>query len=519
MPGKIGRVRNFWAILGLTMLTFGIYWLYWLYRTIQDIDESFSFSKSENIINTTKVLYVLVILLIIPNIISAGISVGAVTIGSLLFLVPSSAINLAYYYYFTRSVALAQVKAELSAFGIAGVYGFYLAGFLLLLLANMMIGLGMVSGEIFGLIGFVLLISFTYKIVGQVNRLWHDEKGEAKTLTSVTPDSEKVTALDDDSLLYKQAYDEFQSGRAEEAVWIKALTETEGDEEKAKYHYIKLRARQLAKEHGAPSGGNSETQDVADSAANPDERHEREIVSELLQRWHMLLHEKRVELAVQLLEHFGESVPIESKRDELERQLHQKLEALLQGTKENSHTQEYSVQQAPQNQSQAGVEAFDNHVFKSDEWGIKFIIPPEVTLYTGDNPGAMASRINSTTPLWLVNSALESERINLKISEDNTVTEADLDEFKQELDKGTPYSSTRQYRKLSVKYIDIGKDGRKHAIEHIHALKQREPKKLRQVIFVHRGKLFSFTSATTPERFDGADKDFFSLIFNSMEFA
>jgi len=520
VPIKTGRVRNFWTVVGLVMITFGIYWFYWLYRTIQDIDESFSLSKSEKIINYTKVLYILVILLVIPNIVITAISSGTVTIGSLLFLVPSAAINLAYYYYFTRSVALAQVKAELPRFTISSVYGYYLAGFLFLLLSNVMIGLGMVLGELLGLVGFVLLITFTYKIVGQVNELWRDAKPEAGIVTTVTASSEKPVALDDDSLLYKQAYDELQDGKTKEAVWIKALTETEGDEKKAKYHYIELRARQLAKDHGAQGDGNSVTQNRAHAASNPDDRHKREIAYELLQRWHMLLHEKRVELATQLLEHFGESVPRESKRDELERQLHQKLESILQGTAEKTGEQEYSVQQAQarENQSQSGSESLDNNIFKSDEWGIKFLIPQGVLLYTSDNPGAMASRINSTTPLWLVNSALESERINLKISEDDTVTAAELDEFKQELDKGTPYGSTRQYRKLSVKYVDIGKNGSKHAVEHIHALKQREPKKLRQIIFVHRGKLFSFTCATTPERFDVADKDFFSLIFNGMEF-
>lgn len=156
--------------------------------------------------------------------------------------------------------------------------------------------------------------------------------------------------------------------------------------------------------------------------------------------------------------------------------------------------------------------------YKNDKWGLKFIIPDGVNIYTADKPGSMASRINSRTPLWLVSSSLATERINLKVSDYQDATESELNETKQELDKGTPYRSIKQYQKISVMSIKIGKESNKNAVEHIHALKQREPKQIRQIMFVHRGRVFSFTCATSPERFASADKSFFTLIFDSMEF-
>jgi len=156
--------------------------------------------------------------------------------------------------------------------------------------------------------------------------------------------------------------------------------------------------------------------------------------------------------------------------------------------------------------------------FESKKFGISFDVPEKVNVYTKDDPGPMSSRINSATPLWLVNSSFPSERINLKVSDYQDATESELNQFKQDLDKGTLYHSISQYQKISVRFIKIGKNEDKHTIEHIHALKQKVPKILRQVMFVHRGRLFSFTCSTSPERFDNAGKQFFDLIFQTMEY-
>ncbi len=156
--------------------------------------------------------------------------------------------------------------------------------------------------------------------------------------------------------------------------------------------------------------------------------------------------------------------------------------------------------------------------FESEKFGFSFNAPETVNIYTADDPGPMASRINSATPLWLVNSALASERINLKVSDFQNPTERELNQLKQQMDDGTLYRSMSQYQKVSVRFVKIGKNGDKHAVEHIHALRQRVPKKLRQIIFIHRGRFFSFTCATSPERFDSADKQFFDLVFQTMEF-
>ena len=49
-----------------------------------------------------------------------------------------------------------------------------------------------------------------------------------------------------DEELYLKATNEVESGKNDAALWAKALTLTEGNLEKAKYQYIKLRVEQLA---------------------------------------------------------------------------------------------------------------------------------------------------------------------------------------------------------------------------------------------------------------------------------
>ncbi|MBI4707686.1 MAG: hypothetical protein HY761_07155 [Candidatus Omnitrophica bacterium] len=121
----------------------------------------------------------------------------------------------------------------------------------------------------------------------------------------------------------------------------------------------------------------------------------------------------------------------------------------------------------------------EDSYFSNEKWGIKFAIPEGVNLYTSENPGPMASRITSETPLWIVSSSLASERINVKVSHRQDATEKELEELKQQLEiNGMPFP---QYQGISVKFIKIGKQRDKNSVEHIHALKQR--RKGGQVLF------------------------------------
>jgi hypothetical protein len=53
-----------------------------------------------------------------------------------------------------------------------------------------------------------------------------------------------------DKDFYLEATNEVEEGKQNPAIWAKALALTEGDEEKAKYKYIKLRVERLVADEG-----------------------------------------------------------------------------------------------------------------------------------------------------------------------------------------------------------------------------------------------------------------------------
>ena len=150
--------------------------------------------------------------------------------------------------------------------------------------------------------------------------------------------------------------------------------------------------------------------------------------------------------------------------------------------------------------------------FESRQFGFVFHVSEKVNIYTNDDPGPMAARITADTPMWIVSSAIPTERINVKITEGATMSD-----LWQMLDIGS-YSELPQYERVSVKQIRIGKNLAKAAYEHIHRLKRNPPKKLRQILFVHKGNAFAFTCSTSVDRYETADREFFDVVFRTMEF-
>lgn len=145
--------------------------------------------------------------------------------------------------------------------------------------------------------------------------------------------------------------------------------------------------------------------------------------------------------------------------------------------------------------------------------GIAFDVPKGLSLYTRDNPGPLASRINSGTPLFLVNPSFTEENVNVKVADG--ISASDLKGFKDMLDQN-PNAPLPQYKRVSVAMIKIGKNKDISAVEHVFMMKGNIMGKLRAVTFVLRNKGFTFTCATAVDRFDRADREFFAPLFGSM---
>ncbi len=153
--------------------------------------------------------------------------------------------------------------------------------------------------------------------------------------------------------------------------------------------------------------------------------------------------------------------------------------------------------------------------YSNKMYGIYFIIPEGIRIYTADNPGPLASRISSNTPIYLVNLNFTEENCNVQVIE--PISENDLTSYKNMLEQN-PKMNLPKYQRISVDFIKIGKQKTITAVEHMFMMQGNIFGKLRQVTFAHNGKGFIFTCATAVDRFDKTNQQFFIPLFESMAF-
>ncbi len=173
---KKGKIRSLGSVVGLSIITFGIYIFYWLYINLKEIEESFTFDENETTIKTAKNLFVFFIIFTVLNIIisfsTANPRSSELNPIAILFSLISVGIGLSFFYYFTASVALGQAKARLTNFDISSIYGFYVFGIILTLISGFIAGGNIAIGAILSLIGLILIIVYYYKILKEINKIW-----------------------------------------------------------------------------------------------------------------------------------------------------------------------------------------------------------------------------------------------------------------------------------------------------------------------------------------------------------
>jgi type 1 glutamine amidotransferase len=150
-----------------------------------------------------------------------------------------------------------------------------------------------------------------------------------------------------------------------------------------------------------------------------------------------------------------------------------------------------------------------------DRLKITFVVPEAIDLYTPEHPGPLASQLSSRVPFIFVNPRFTEENVNVRVADN--VSESDVVALKGYLDEQGTFPLP-EYKRVSVALIEIGKDHKKQAVEHIFFMRGNIMGKLRSVAFSHNGRGFTFTCATSPERFEQTNKDFFDSLFESMTF-
>jgi WD40 repeat protein len=194
-----------------------------------------------------------------------------------------------------------------------------------------------------------------------------------------------------------------------------------------------------------------------------------------------------------------------------------KLYNLLPGI---SPTPEATPTNLPPNPPPTSVPTASNNqnpvTYTNEEFGMSFPVPDGLSLYTPGNPGPIPSLFTQGQLLYLVNPDFTDE--NIGASYITGVTDADLKQFKDLLDTNPPTATQPGYKKISVRFINIGTKGDTLAVEHVYNMQGNVYGTIRQVTFIHNGRGFTFTCATAQSRYEEANKNFFDPIFANMEF-
>jgi len=166
------------------------------------------------------------------------------------------------------------------------------------------------------------------------------------------------------------------------------------------------------------------------------------------------------------------------------------------------------------NQSPAATNGVATKRAGDKQFGITFLVPKGIDLYSISNPGPLSSQISAQEPFILVRPEFHDENINIKVADG--VTESDLKGMKDQLDSN-PNMSLPGYKRIGVRNTSVGKNGAIKAVEHDFQMQGNVLGRMRSVTFVIGTRGFIISCGTSLDRFDNADKSFFQPFLDSIE--
>ena len=155
--------------------------------------------------------------------------------------------------------------------------------------------------------------------------------------------------------------------------------------------------------------------------------------------------------------------------------------------------------------------------FESADLGLKFDVPAGLQLFTEKMPGRYRNVLKDGKFMYLADPNMKRASVVAKATPN--MTQADVDGYKSVLEANPPQAKLEGFKKQSVKTIKIGKHQDKDALEFIYDVSEGNmPSTVRQVVFVHNGKGFTFTCTSFQAEYGGADKVMFQPLFSQLEF-
>jgi hypothetical protein len=156
--------------------------------------------------------------------------------------------------------------------------------------------------------------------------------------------------------------------------------------------------------------------------------------------------------------------------------------------------------------------AYDNA-----DYGIRFPAPPDFSIFTPDQPGRFRQIFTERRIAYLVDLVGADAAVTVRYLP--AANEADLQGFKSTLESKPPQATLPGYKKISVGSIKIGAAHDKDAVDYVYTSKDKDlTTTTRQVVFVHKGKGFTFTCVAPEKDYASVDRKSFEKLFASIEF-
>ena len=151
--------------------------------------------------------------------------------------------------------------------------------------------------------------------------------------------------------------------------------------------------------------------------------------------------------------------------------------------------------------------------FDSQELGLAFDAPPGARIYTPESPGRYKSTLGEGRFLYVESSEIRNATVLAKFSPG--ATEAELKGYKDILDTNPPQSKLEGFKKHSVRFIKIGKEGGQEALEFVY---DTQLVTIRQVVVTHNGRGITFTCTSLQAQYGAAETELFKPLFARLEF-
>ena len=204
-----GHVRQFWALLGLSIVTLSIYYFYWLYVNLKEIREDALSGIDDSVVRQALAWFwakigVLVTTTLVSLIIMLPPALADpyhITIPRGFIIIPliSFVVNIIFFYFFTVSVSEGQRRVQRTSFRVVTIFVFYLISSLIELVGNIAVLRGGVISTLsnvhswtsipslssvasltllgfFNTLGNILWLISIYLIQEQINKIWREGK-------------------------------------------------------------------------------------------------------------------------------------------------------------------------------------------------------------------------------------------------------------------------------------------------------------------------------------------------------